>query len=77
MELHQTIMGKKLIEHTFPTIAENLGKIAEAIQEQTSLFKQNTIEVQVCYYEDESGKKVYDIEHMQNEFDQKLKELQS
>lgn len=76
-ELHETLMGRKLIEQVFPDIAENLGKIASAIEEQTSLFKQNTIEVSVCYYNDENGKKVYDIEHMQNEFEQKLKELQS
>jgi hypothetical protein len=76
-ELHETLMGRKLIEQVFPDIAENLGKIAIAIKQQTFLSKQNTIEVSICYYKDETDKKVYDIEHMQNEFNQKLKELQS
>ena len=43
-ELHETLMGRKLIEQVFPDIAENLGKIAIAIQQQTFLSKQNTIE---------------------------------
>jgi hypothetical protein len=47
------------------------------IKDQASFFKQDAIEVAICYYEDEDGKKVYDIEHMQDEFEQKLKELQS
>jgi hypothetical protein len=76
-ELHETLMGRKLIEQVFPDIAENLGKIADAIKEQNQLLKKDTIELSISYYEDENGKKVYDIEHMQKEFDQKLKELQS
>jgi hypothetical protein len=76
-ELHETLMGRKLIEQVFPDIAENLGKIADAIKEQNQLLKKDTIELSISYYKDENGKKVYDIEHMQKEFDQKLKELQS
>lgn len=76
-ELHETLMGRKLIEQVFPDIAENLGKIADAIKEQNQLLKKDTIELSISYYEDENGKKVYDIEHMQKEFDQKLKKLQS
>lgn len=75
-ELHETLMGRKLIEQVFPDIAENLGKIADAIKEQNQLLKKDTIELSISYYEDENGKKVYDIEHMQKEFDQKLKKLQ-
>jgi hypothetical protein len=74
-ELHETLMGRKLIEQVFPDIAENLGKIADAIKEQNQLLKKDTIELSISYYKDENGKKVYDIEHMQKEFDQKLKEL--
>lgn len=31
-ELHETIMGRKLIEHTLPDIAEQLSRIAEALE---------------------------------------------
>ena len=31
-ELHQTLMGRKLIEHTFPDIAEQLKRIADALE---------------------------------------------
>lgn len=76
-ELHETLMGRKLIEQVFPDIANNLGKIAAAMEEQTKVFKQDAILVSVCYYEDDDGKKVYDIDHMEEEFYQKLKELES
>ena len=52
-----------------------LNQNKNAIKDQASFFKQDTIEVSICYYEDEDGKKVYDIEYMQDEFEQKLKEL--
>ena len=35
----------------------------------------NKIEVEICYYIDEDGKKVYDFEAMADEFEQKLSEL--
>jgi hypothetical protein len=76
-ELHETLMGRKLIEHVFSDIAENLGKIADAIKEINQLLKKDTIELSISYYEDENGKKVYDIEHMQKEFDNQLKNLKS
>ena len=76
-ELHETLMGRKLIEQVFPDIAENLGKIADAIKEQNQLLKKDTIELSILYYKDENGKKVYDIEHMQKEFDNQLKNLKS
>lgn len=76
-ELHETLMGRKLIEQVFPDIAKNLGKIADAIKEQNQLLKKDTIELFISYYEDENGKKVYDIEHMQKEFDNQLKNLKS
>jgi hypothetical protein len=31
-ELHETIMGRKLIEHTLPEIAEQLKRIADALE---------------------------------------------
>jgi hypothetical protein len=72
-ELHETLMGKRLIEKVFPDIADNLAKIAIAMEQQSI----DTIGISICYYLDENDKKVYDIEHMQNEFEQKLKELTS
>jgi hypothetical protein len=72
-ELHETLMGKRLIERVFPDIADNLAKIAIAMEQQSI----DTIGISICYYLDENDKKVYDIEHMQNEFEQKLKELTS
>ena len=33
-ELHQTLMGKKLIEHTLPEIAIQLERIADALEKQ-------------------------------------------
>ncbi len=73
-ELHETIMGRKLIEHTLPNIAEQLERIADAMEKKTT---SNTIEVSVCYYiNEENGKKVYDIEHMYKEFEQKIFDLE-
>ena len=31
-ELHETMMGRKLIEHTFPEIAEQLKRVADAME---------------------------------------------
>ena len=31
-ELHNTVMGKKLIEHTLPEIAKQLERIADALE---------------------------------------------
>jgi hypothetical protein len=76
-ELHETLMGRKLIEQVFPDIADNLAKIATAMEQQTKIFTESTIQVSICFYEDEDGKKVYDIDHMEEEFTQKLKELTS
>ena len=32
MELHNTVMGHKLIQHTFPEIARQLERIANALE---------------------------------------------
>lgn len=32
-ELHETLMGKKLIEHTLPEIATQLKRIADILEE--------------------------------------------
>ena len=38
--------------------------------------QKTTIEVNICFYVDEvTGKKVYDLEEMADEFEQKLSEL--
>jgi hypothetical protein len=77
-QLHETLMGRKFYEFHVPEIAINLERIADALEQQVAILNpEDKIKIEICYYEDESGKKVYDIEHMQNEFDQKLKELQS
>ena len=33
MELHNTVMGRRLIEHTLPEIARQLERIADALEE--------------------------------------------
>lgn len=33
-ELHETMMGRKLIEHTLPEIAIQLERIADALEKQ-------------------------------------------
>jgi len=73
-ELHETIMGRKLIEHTLPNIGEQLERIADALEKNAA---SQTITVTVCYYiNEEDGKKIYDIEHMYKEFEQKIFDLE-
>lgn len=73
-ELHETVMGQRLIQHTLPDIAEQLTRIADSLEKKTS---ETTIEVGVHYYiNEEDGKKVYDIEHMYKEFEQKIFDLE-
>jgi len=36
---------------------------------------EDIIEIHICWYVDEDGKKVYDIEHMQEEFEYKINQL--
>jgi hypothetical protein len=38
-------------------------------------MEKNKIEVNIYYYIDDNGKKVYDFEEMADEFEQKLSEL--
>lgn len=33
-ELHETLMGRKLIEHTLPEIARQLARVADALEKQ-------------------------------------------
>ena len=35
-DLHNTVMGKKLIEHTFPEIARQLERIADSMENNDS-----------------------------------------
>lgn len=72
-ELHETIMGRKLIEHTLPDIGSQLKRIADAMEKQTA--SKDVIEVGIYYYTDEHGKKVYDIEEMYREFETKIQEF--
>ena len=72
-ELHETLMGRKLIEHTLPEIARQLARVADALEKPT--LSEDTIVVGVYYFTDEHGKKIYDIEHMYEEFETKIKEF--
>lgn len=40
-ELHNTVMGKRLIEHTLPEIARQLTRIADLLEESTNKDKQD------------------------------------
>ena len=40
-ELHQTIMGKRLIEHTLPDIAYQLKRIADLLEEDVKKNRQD------------------------------------
>lgn len=37
-ELHETMMGRKLIEHTLPDIARQLKRIANALEKKEETF---------------------------------------
>ena len=41
-QLHETLMGRKLIEGTLPEIARNLKRIADALEKQTKEEKVDT-----------------------------------
>jgi hypothetical protein len=43
-ELHETSMGRKLIEHTLPEIARQLEKIADALEKANQLKEAETKE---------------------------------
>ena len=74
LQLHDTVMGRRLIEHTLPEIALQLTRIADNLEKKSA---QSTIEVGIHYYiNEEDGKKVYDIEHMYKEFEQKIFDLE-
>jgi hypothetical protein len=47
-ELHETIMGRKLIEHTLPEIARQLERIADAM-EKTSKDSDKLAELKLKY----------------------------
>jgi hypothetical protein len=72
-ELHETMMGRKLIEHTLPNIGDQLKRIADSLEKKTS--SKDVIEIGIYYYTDENGKKVYDIEEMYREFETKIQEF--
>jgi hypothetical protein len=54
------------------TAINNLQDLLPTIDEPVS---EQTIQVGVYYYIDDEGKKVYDTEEMQREFETKLKDL--
>lgn len=74
-ELHETMLGRKLIEHTLPDIGSQLKRIADAMERQTT--SEDTIEVGVYYYIDETGKKVYNLREMYQELETKILKLEN
>lgn len=42
-ELHNTIMGKKLIEHTLPEIAIQLKRIADTLEDNNGTLKKSIV----------------------------------
>ena len=42
-DLHNTVMGKKLIEHTFPEIAHQLKRIADSMEDKNGSLKDSLI----------------------------------
>ncbi len=76
-ELHQTIMGKKLIEVIIPEIASNLDRIADALEH---IAVKDKVDIEVCYVEQVDGSILLDEEYMHQLLDekiQKIKELRS
>lgn len=59
-ELHNTVMGKRLIEHTLPEIARQLERIANVLEEKNTPKSFKTF---VDHYQDdkELGKKIREI----------------
>lgn len=59
-ELHNTVMGKRLIEHTLPQIARQLERIADALESKSTSKSFKTF---VDHYQDdkELGKKIREI----------------
>jgi hypothetical protein len=73
-ELHETMMGRKLIEHTLPDIGDQLKRIADALEKPT--VSEDTITIGAYYYIDDAGKKVYDLEEMYEELALKISVLE-
>ena len=44
-ELHNTVMGKRLIEHTLPEIARQLERIADVLEEKHNKKSQEDAEL--------------------------------
>lgn len=74
-ELHETMMGRSLIQHTLPDIGDQLKRIADAMEKSAS--PKDVMEVGIYHYTDDAGNKVYDIEKMQREFDLKISKLKN
>jgi hypothetical protein len=76
-ELHNTLMGRKLLEVIIPDIAINLDRIADALEH---LAIRDKIEIELCQIQDENGDYFLDEEYMHQVLDekiQKVKELRS
>ena len=59
-ELHQTVMGKRLIEYTLPEIAHQLKRIADLLEEDVKKNKQDAELVKAAKAYMENSKINYD-----------------
>ena len=59
-ELHETLMGRKLIEGTLPEIAVQLKRIADALENKQDLPRDSAFETFVNHYPNDAelGKQI-------------------
>lgn len=75
-ELHETLMGRKLIEHTLPNIADQLKRIADALEKPT--VSENTVVLDLEYYiSDVNGDRVYNNQANIDKLAIKITELEN
>ena len=54
---------------------QHIREMVDSIDEVIDIIRMDTISVDVCFYHGEDGEKVYDEDHMRNEFEEKLLNL--
>jgi hypothetical protein len=57
-ELHETLMGRKLIEGTLPDIAEQLKRIADILEKKEETFVDVSELIETIYNDQELGEKI-------------------
>ncbi len=76
-QLHDTLMGRKLLEGIIPNIADSLDRIADALEHAAVT---NKVDIEICFVKDQNGNVYLDEELMHQFLDekiQKIKELHS